>query len=87
MSKIIVTEDSSERITFIHPSEESLTFYEITQIAEKDVPDGDPFWIIDSEDVPTDRTFYHAWELDKEKLGEPHGHGVEYEQWAEENLL
>lgn len=33
-------------------------------IAKKDVPTGVPYKIIDTEDVPTDRTFRAAWEAD-----------------------
>ena len=32
------------------------------EIAAKDVPEGKPFKIIDTADVPTDRTFRNAWE-------------------------
>lgn len=34
----------------------------IEKIAAKDVPQGKPFKIISTEDVPTDRTFRDAWE-------------------------
>ena len=34
----------------------------IEEIAAKDVPEGKPFKIIDTADVPTDRTFRNAWE-------------------------
>jgi hypothetical protein len=34
----------------------------IEEIAAKDVPNGKPFKIIDTADVPTDRTFRNAWE-------------------------
>lgn len=34
----------------------------IEQIAAKDVPAGKPFKIIDTADVPSDRTFRNAWE-------------------------
>ena len=34
----------------------------IEQIAEKDVPTGVPFKIVDASDIPTDRTFRNAWE-------------------------
>lgn len=34
----------------------------IEEIAAKDVPQGKPFKIISTEDVPTDRTFRDAWE-------------------------
>ena len=34
----------------------------IEEIAAKDVPAGKSFKIIDTADVPTDRTFRNAWE-------------------------
>lgn len=34
----------------------------IEEIAEKDVPAGVEYKIIDTADVPTDRTFRNAWE-------------------------
>lgn len=34
----------------------------IEEIAEKDVPAGKPFKIVDVADIPTDRTFRNAWE-------------------------
>ena len=34
----------------------------IEQIAEKDVPTGRPFRIVDAADIPADRTFREAWE-------------------------
>jgi hypothetical protein len=35
----------------------------IEEIAAKDVPAGLPYKIINTEDVPTDRTFRAAWEF------------------------
>ena len=34
----------------------------IEAIVAKDVPAGKPFKIIDTADIPTDRTFRNAWE-------------------------
>jgi hypothetical protein len=34
----------------------------IEQIAEKDVPTGKEYQIVDVADVPSDRTFRNAWE-------------------------
>jgi hypothetical protein len=34
----------------------------IEQIAEKDVPVGKPYKIVDVGDIPSDRTFREAWE-------------------------
>jgi len=34
----------------------------IEKLAQKDVPVGKPFKIINTSDMPTDRTFRNAWE-------------------------
>ena len=34
----------------------------IEQIAEKDVPTGKDYQIVDVADIPSDRTFRNAWE-------------------------
>lgn len=35
----------------------------IEQIAEKDVPAGVPFKVVDVSEIPADRTFRSAWEF------------------------
>ena len=34
----------------------------IEEIAAKDVPEGQPYKIVDVADIPSDRTFRNAWE-------------------------
>jgi hypothetical protein len=38
----------------------------IQQIAEKDVPAGKPYQIVDVSEVPSDRTFRNAWIYEEE---------------------
>ena len=33
-------------------------------VARKDVPAGKPYKLVDSADIPSDRTFRNAWEAD-----------------------
>ena len=40
----------------------------IEEIAVKDVPQGKPYKIINVEDIPSDRTFRDAWEVDETAL-------------------
>ena len=35
----------------------------IEELAAKDVPVNTPFEIVDTTDIPTDRTFRNAWEM------------------------
>ena len=58
-SRIIYPTDDGGVAVIIPAAECGLT---IEEIAAKDVPTGKPFKIIDTADVPTDRTFRDAWE-------------------------
>lgn len=53
----------------------------IEEIARKDVPAGLPYHIVDAAQIPTDRTFYEAWEAD---FTNPTGHGIGAEAWFAE---
>ena len=84
MQKIIFKiEDNS--IAIITPTDEALSFATIEQIAEKDVPYDLPYWIVDTSNIPTDRTFRSAWEID-ESLGSPDGFGGESNEFDAELL-
>lgn len=85
MEKVIITENEDGGVAIGYVSSTTLQKLSIYQIAEKDVPAGKPFWIINKENLPEDHTFFDAWELDLESLGEPDGYGMEYEEWLEEN--
>lgn len=59
MKRIIYPTDDGGVAVIIPAPECGLT---IEEIAAKDVPAGKPFKIVDTADVPTDRTFRNAWE-------------------------
>jgi len=59
MSKRIIYPTDEGGVAVIIPADCGLT---IEQIAEKDVPVGKPYKIIDIDDIPSDRTFRNAWE-------------------------
>jgi len=63
MSKRIIYEMNGQ-VCIVVPSPEALASWTIEQIAEKDVPHGKPFKIVDVTDIPVDRTFRNAWEVD-----------------------
>lgn len=44
----------------------------IEELAQKDVPNGTPYLIIDTVDLPTDRTNRHLWDAD---FSTPDGYG------------
>ena len=42
----------------------------VDEIARKDVPRGRKYKIINVADVPSDKTFHQAWEIDEEELNQ-----------------
>ena len=84
MQKIIYKNQDSS-IAIIIPSEQALSFATIEQIAEKDVPFGLPYWIVDASVIPTDRTARNQWRLDGTQ-GEPDGYGGEPDEFPAEVL-
>lgn len=53
----------------------------ILQMAQKDVPAGVPYKIVDISEIPTDRTFRDAWEYD---FSNPDGYGIGHEAWFQQ---
>lgn len=51
----------------------------VEQIAQKDVPAGVPYLIVDATDIPTDRTYRSAWRAD---FSQPDGYGLGPEAFA-----
>lgn len=79
MNKRIIHSNGSGGISVIIPAENSgLT---IEQVAQKDVPAGVPYKIVDVADIPEDRTFRNAWEA---QIDEPDGYGIGHEAWFAE---
>ena len=56
---------TDDGVAIIIPADCGLT---IEQIAAKDVPAGKAYKIVDVADVPSDRTFRSAWEVDEATL-------------------
>jgi len=53
----------------------------LEEVARKDVPAGVQFKIVDTTEVPDDRTFRSAWEAD---FSNPSGHGIGHDAWFAE---
>lgn len=83
--KRIVYKNQDNLVSILIPTSEALKFATIKQIAEKDVPHNLPYWIVPTSDIPTDRTFSGAWEID-ESFGEPDGFGGENNEFDSELL-
>lgn len=70
MSKRIIYQTPEGGVAVIIPSDEALATYSINQIAKKDVPAGLAYKIVDVADIPSDRTFRNAWEVDPATLND-----------------
>lgn len=72
-------------VGIIIPSDEALAIFGLEKILEKDVPAGLPYWMVSVDDIPENRTFRSAWEID-ESFGEPDGFGGENNEFDAELL-
>lgn len=64
--KRIIYQNDDNAISILVPAPEcTLT---IEEIAAKDVPTGKKYKIVDVNEIPTDRTFRNAWEIDESEL-------------------
>ena len=82
MTKRIIYKTDEGGVAVIIPAPEALEQYGVDAIALKDVPAGKPFKIVDTADVPADRTFRAAWEVDASTLTD--GVGAESNEFPEE---
>ena len=62
MTQRIIYPTDEGGVAVIIPAPEALQTMTIEQIAAKDVPAGKPFKIVNTSDIPEDRTFRNAWE-------------------------
>jgi len=65
MQVIIYKNDNG--LSVIYPTPEALALYGIEAIAQKDVPSGKPYKIIDTVDLP-DRSQRNQWDIDEAVL-------------------
>lgn len=80
MNRIIYKNDDGG-VAVIIPAPEALLLYGIEAIAQKDVPAGKPYKIVDASEIPTDRTFRAAWTVDEADLTD--GVGAEWNTFEE----
>lgn len=62
MTQRIIYPTDEGGVAVVIPTPEALQTMTIEQIADKDVPAGKPFKIVNTSDIPEDRTFRNAWE-------------------------
>ena len=65
MDKRIIYKNTDGTISIIIPADCGLT---IEQIAQKDVPTGYKYKIVNVSEIPSDREFRNAWTIDDAEL-------------------
>lgn len=68
MTKVIIYNQDSGIVAVVYPTQEALTLYGIEAIAQKDVPEGRPYKIIDASEIPSNRFMRGAWAVDDADL-------------------
>lgn len=81
MNQVIIYQQDNGVVAIVRPTEEALTLYGIDAIAQKDVPTGKPYKIIDTAEIPTDRSLRDAWTVDEADLTD--GVGAEWNTFDE----
>jgi len=80
MNQRIIYKTNEGGTAVIIPTDEALQSHTIQEIAEKDVPAGTPYKIVSVDDIPSDRTFRNAWEVDEADLTD--GSGGEHDMFV-----
>ena len=62
MDQRIIYPTDNGGVAIIVPTPEYLETHTIEELAAKDVPAGKEYKIVDTTDIPSDRTFRNAWE-------------------------
>ncbi len=82
MNQRIIFQNDEGGVSVIVPSPNCLKEHTIEEIAAKDVPAGKPYKIVSVNDIPSDRTFRNAWEVDVNTLTD--GVGAESNEFPQE---
>ena len=72
----IILENKDKSIGVLIPTQECVSIFKIEAIAKKDTPQSLPFWIVEDDFIPTDRTYRDEWQL-PDNFREPDGYGGE----------
>jgi hypothetical protein len=68
MDKRIIYSTPEGGVAILIPTPEALALHGIEAIAQKDVPAGRPYKIVDASEIPADRSQRAAWVVDDEDL-------------------
>ena len=80
--KVVIFKNTDDTFSLLIPTQEALQFATIEQIAEKDVPAGCPYWIVDASELPADIPV-EAIYIDENETP-PNGYGGESNEFTPE---
>lgn len=81
VDKVVVFKQSDGTVSYLIPAPNCLKKYTIKEIADKDVPAGHPYKIIDKSELPQDPMWRDAWEIDDSELTD--GVGADSDEFSE----
>ncbi|MCA6392162.1 MAG: hypothetical protein IM607_12310 [Cytophagales bacterium] len=73
MSQVIIYTQDNGVVAVVYPAPEALALYGIEAIAQKDVPEGKPYKIIDKDELPASREMREGWTIDESELTDGFG--------------
>ena len=82
MNQRIIYPNDEGGVSVLIPAPECLQEHTIEEIAAKDVPAGKPYKIVDVSEIPSDRTFRSAWEVNEADLTD--GVGAEHDMFLDD---
>lgn len=82
MVQVIIYKTDNGGVMELFPTPQILETRTIEEVAQKDVPFGKPYKIVDQSELPSDMEFRNAWEVDEATLTD--GVGAESNEFPEE---
>ena len=85
MKNRIIYKNNDNSVAILIPAQEVLDAVGLKAIAEKDVPQDLPYWLVMDTDIPSDRSERNQWIL--EDMPTPDGFGGVSNEFSDEQLL
>lgn len=85
MTQRIIYQTDEGGVAVIIPTPDAVAMLGIEAIALKDVPHGKPYKIVNTTDIPSDRSEREAWEVDEALLTD--GVGADYGVGSTNNVV
>lgn len=80
--KVVIFKNVDNKFAILTPTQEALQFATIEQTAEKDVPAGCPYWIVDASELPANIPIKAIY-IDENET-QPNGYGGESNEFPPE---